>query len=140
MSTKSIDSPAGAPGPGPSFPEVAPSRLREDDQGLPRTLGLLGAALVLVAALALAFHLYDHQVPLRPGMAVFLLMVGICSMLYHAAFDRDLSFRQLYLGLAVLLLAVGAVFCLIPYPSKVGQQLRYGGPALLLALLFFISA
>jgi ABC-2 type transport system permease protein len=121
-------------------PEVAPSRLREDEPGLPRTFGLAGAVLLIFGSMALGFHLYGKAVRVNPGVALFLMGLGLCGLLYHAAFDRDVAFRRLYLAFSLALLAVGAVLSLLPIPKELGDQLRYGAPCLLLALFFFLSA
>ena len=125
---------------GSPLPEVAPSRLREDEMGLPRTFGLAGAVLLIFGSMALAFHLSGRIGRINPGIALFLVALGLCGLLYHAAFDRDLVFRRLYLGFALALLLLGAVLSLLPYPRALGDQLRFAAPCLLLALFFFLAA
>jgi hypothetical protein len=122
-------------------PELAPSRLRDDDQSLPRILGMCGAVLALVGALALALQISGRNfyVTTNPGMAVFLLVLGVCGLLYHAAFDTDLMFRRLYQIAALALLLVGVGLCLVPYPKASGDMLRLGAPLLLVSLLFAVS-
>jgi ABC-2 type transport system permease protein len=146
MSSKAItteqppDKPDDRRGLGGMVPEVAPSRLREDEPALPRFLGLGGAVLLIFGSVALGLLLSGRHTWLPGGLALFLMGVGLCGLLYHAAFDRDVSFRRLYLVFALALLAVGAVVSLIPYPKALGDQLRFGAPCLLLALFFYLAA
>jgi ABC-2 type transport system permease protein len=142
MSSKAItnEPPDDRRGSGMGVPEIAPSRLREDEPTLPRIFGLSGAVLLIFGAMALAFHLAGRTARINPGIALFLMALGLCGLLYHAAFDRDVSFRRLYLVFSLALLAVGAVLSLMPYPKVVGDQLRFGAPCLLLSLFFFLAA
>jgi ABC-2 type transport system permease protein len=123
-----------------SVPEIAPSRLREDEPALPRIFGLGGAVLLIFGAMALALNMAGREARVNAGLALFLMAVGLCGLLYHAAFDRDVSFRRLYLVFALALLAVGAVLSLIPYPKALGDQIRFGAPCLLLSLFFYLAA
>jgi len=125
--------------PGLAGPELAPSLLREDEPVLPRTLGMIGAALLIFGGMALTFNLVGWPVAVRTGWAIFALAVGLAGLLFHAAFDRDISVRRLYLLFAVVILAFGVVLCLIPYPNSMGDQFRNGVPCLLVALLFLIA-
>jgi ABC-2 type transport system permease protein len=131
--------PGDRPPLGPGVPEIAPSQLREDEPGLPRTLGLLGAVLLIFGAMALILHLTRGVARINPGWALFLIALGLCGLLYHAAFDRDVAFRRMYLGFALVLLALGGVLALLPYPKAMADQLRFGAPCLLLALFFFLA-
>jgi ABC-2 type transport system permease protein len=145
ITTEQQDRPPGGPGLGPPTPEVPPSRLREDDVGMPRTIGMAGAVLVFASTLALVIRLSSEEgkvagVAINSGWAMLLLVIGACGLLYHAAFDRDVMFRRLYLLFALVLLLVGVVLSLLPKPSAMGDQLRYGAPLMLVALLFFVAS
>src|SRR5262245_30156425 len=143
MTNKAVTpEPQARPGLGTPFPEVAPSSLREDDQSLPRTFGMSGAVLVIAGTVALISHISGRSlfgITVNPGWAVVLTVIGLCGLLYHAAFDRDVMFRRLYQLFALVLLAVGVVLCLIPHPKVMGDQLRFGAPCLVLAVLFILA-
>lgn len=137
--------PSGGGGFGPSMPEVPPSRLRDDDLALPRTIGMAGAVLVFASTVALIARLSREDgtlagIQINTGWALLLLVVGLCGLLYHAAFDREVMFRRLYVLFAIVVMLVGAVLCLINRPKDMGDQLRFGAPALLVALLFFVAS
>ncbi|MFO0877328.1 MAG: ABC transporter permease [Gemmataceae bacterium] len=126
----------------PSLPpgqETAPSILREDEAGLPRTLGMIGAALVIFGGMALAFNLYGRAVRISTGWSILCLAIGMGGLLFHAAFDRDIQFRRIYLIFGGVMLVLGLGLSLIPYPKAVGDLLQWGVPCLLLALLFLLS-
>jgi ABC-2 type transport system permease protein len=141
--TEPQNQPHGRPSGGPAGPELAPSRLREDELGFPRTLGMAGAVLVFASTVALILHTYDRPlfgIRVNAGWALVLMVVGMGGLLYHAAFDREVMFRRLYLVFAIALMLVGVVLCLIRSPKEMGDQLRFGAPALLVALLFFVAS
>jgi ABC-2 type transport system permease protein len=130
----------GAPGgPWRSDGDAGPSRIREDEPGLPRALGMCGAALVIFGGMALAFNLYGRSVWLGTGSAIMLLALGLAGLLFHAAFDRDVQFRRMYLAFACATLALGALLCVMPRDGRAGALFRYGVPCLILALLFLLA-
>src|SRR5262249_19252888 len=92
---------------------------------------------------ALIMHVYDRPlfgIRVNAGWALVLMVVGLGGLLYHAAFDREVMFRRLYLVFAIALMLVGVVLCLIKSPKEMGDQLRFGAPCLLVALLFFVAS
>ena len=119
--------------------ETAPSIMREDEPTFPRTLGMIGAALVIFGGMALAFNLSGRMVRVSTGWSVFLLTLGMAGLLFHAAFDRDVQFRRMYMAFGIATLALGAALCLIPYPRTMGDQFRYAVPCLFVSLLFFLA-
>jgi ABC-type transport system involved in multi-copper enzyme maturation permease subunit len=124
------------PGWGPQ--ETAPSVLREDEPALPRTLGMVGAALVIFGGMALAFNLSGRLVRVGSAWASLALCLGLGGLLFHAAFDRDVQFRRVYAIFAYLCLIVGAFLCFLPYP-KMGAQFGPGFLCMSLALPFFLA-
>jgi hypothetical protein len=124
------------PGWGPE--ETAPSVVREDEPALPRTLGMIGAALVIFGGMALAFNLSGRLVRVGSAWASLCLCLGLGGLLFHAAFDRDVQFRRVYAAFAYLCLVVGAFLCFLPYP-KMGAQFGPGFLCMSLALPFFLS-
>src|SRR5205807_735710 len=102
----------------------------------------------IFGGMALGFNLNGHPRWIGTGWSTVLTFLGVTGMLYHAAFDRDIQFRRLYMGFGLVLLLVGAALCLIPYSldasgsiyfSRLGVQLRWGVPALVLALCFLLA-
>jgi hypothetical protein len=120
--------------------EVAPSVLREDEPNLARVAGMIGAALVIFGGMALIFNLSGRlQARLGTGWASLMVAVGLCGLLLHAAFDRDVQFRRVYMVFGLGLLGVGGLLCLLAL--REGQQglFRYGVPCLLLCPLFLLA-
>jgi ABC-2 type transport system permease protein len=140
MSSKTIpekqdDRVVERPLPGAALPpprESAPSFISEDTPALPRTVGMIGAAFVIFGGMALGFNLYGQAVRVSTGWSLFFVTLGLCGLLFHAAFDRDLQIRRMYMvfGLGTLALAVilGAI-----------GQFRWGVPCAGIALLFLLA-
>jgi ABC-2 type transport system permease protein len=125
-------------GPWEQSGEGAPSVVRTDDPGLARTIGSIGAALVIFGGVALVFNRAGRATPIGTGWASFFLAVGLGGLLFHAAFDWDTQFRRLYMAFGYLGVAAGALLCALPYP-KVGDQFGPGFLCLLLGLLFLLA-
>lgn len=139
--------------------EFAPSFLREDEPTLPRAMGSMGAALVIFGGMALIFNLSDRPVRVSTGWAIFSLTLGLCGLLFHAAFDRDVQLRRLYMIFGYATLALGLILCFLPtkieasaavgaltvkadedaYYRFPGNTFRWGVPCLLIGLLFLVS-
>lgn len=141
--TEKDDSLPPRPGGGDPYREVAPSVLREDQTMTPFVLGMIGAALVLIGALGLGMNIFGGRAGLvsriPTGWALFLLTMGLCGLLFHAAFERDLQLRFVYMVFGFVALGVGVVLCFLPYPAAMGDQLRWGVFLLGVALLFLLA-
>jgi hypothetical protein len=116
----------------------APSVMREDQQSFPRVLGMIGAALVIFGGMALAFNLSGRLTRVPSGMATFAVALGLAGLLFHAAFDRDVQFRRLYMVFGYLAVVVAAFLCALPYPAA-GAQFGPGMLCLAIALLFILA-
>src|SRR4051794_27976019 len=81
--------------------ESAPSVMREDEPTVPRTVGMIGAALVIFGGMALGFNLTGNAVRVGSGWAVFTLALGMAGLLYQSAFDRDPQFRRIFMAFGV---------------------------------------
>ena len=116
-----------------------PSVMAADEPTFARTLAMIGGAFVIFGGMALGFNLAGAGARVSTGWAVLALTVGLCFLLFHAAFDRDVQLRRLYMafGFAVVVLGIG--LGLVPYPDKVGDQFRWAVPCLVIGLLFLIS-
>ena len=95
--------------------EVAPSLLREEQATVPRYFGMIGGALVIFGGMALAFNLTGRPVRVGTGWAALILTGGLAGLLFHAAFDRDVQVRRMYMAFSYVLLAVGAGLFFYPY-------------------------
>src|SRR5438128_1651244 len=117
MSSNAItEQPTGTGGGIPDEPlrpgdDLGPSRIRDDEPGLPRTLGMIGAALIIFGGMALGFNLFGKSVRVTTGWSILCLALGMACLLFHAAFDRDVQFRRMYLAFACTILALGALLC-----------------------------
>lgn len=131
--------PPDGPPPVTGAPTGGPSILREDEPQFPRTLGMIGAALVIFGGMALAFNLSGRAVRVSPGWSVFFVAAGLAGLLFHAAFDRDVQFRRMYMAFGIVTLVLGVGLSLIPYPKAMGDQFRYAVPCLCISLLFFLA-
>ncbi len=119
--------------------ESAPSRLREDEPTIARTIGLIGASCVIFGGLALLLNVFNDTQRIGIGMASTILAVGIVGLLSHAAYDRELQMRRIYWALGLGLLAIGVLLCLLPLDGNVGDLFFVGYPCLGLALLFLLA-
>src|SRR5262245_28145122 len=120
---------------GDKFRESAPSLMSEDQPGLPRAFGVLGGAIVIFFGMAFLFHLAGRGTWVPQNLAKFLLAMGVGGLLFHAAFDRDVQYRRMYMTFGLALLALGIGLALIPYPARMGDQFRWGVLCVSLALL-----
>src|SRR5579872_307942 len=120
--------------------DAAPSVLRDDDVGSARYVGAAGVFFVLVGGLFLIANVYFHKSPfIGVGLSTFSLAVGIIALLYHAAFDRDVQFRRVYMAFSYAAMLVGAFLCVLKYPDNYGDQFQSGYLCLSLALLFLLA-
>jgi ABC-type transport system involved in multi-copper enzyme maturation permease subunit len=148
MTSKAItERPEDHPSPGGDWraaQEVAPSVVREDEPGLARTLGLVGAFLVILGGMALAFNLSGRLVRVNPTWASFLLLLGLSGLLFHAAFDRDQQIRRIYMAFAYLTLFLGIVLLAASAanrhnPGNLFKLFGLGFLCLTLSLLFLLT-
>jgi ABC-type transport system involved in multi-copper enzyme maturation permease subunit len=119
--------------------EVAPSVMREDEASLPRTVGMIGAFLVIFGGLVLLLKAFDRSSFVSPSWAMLSIAVGVAGLLYHAAFDRDVQFRRMYMLFGFLALVFGAFLCVLPYPNAAGNQFGPGFLCMSLALVFLLA-
>jgi ABC-2 type transport system permease protein len=119
--------------------ETAPSLLREDEPTLARTVGTMGAMLVIFGGLALLLNVLGTTERVGIPLASIILTVGVIGLLAHAAYDRDLQIRRLYWGAGVGLFVIGVFTALLPV-DEVGALFGVGFPCMVLALLFLLAA
>jgi ABC-2 type transport system permease protein len=133
MSTKSV-TPNPQAGRSDDWDESssAPSVVRRDDPSVARVFGSIGASAVIFGAAVLWLNLSGRGAPLGSGWASFFIALGLCGLLFHAAFDWDVQFRRVYMAFAYMLMVVGIFLMVLPYPNQVGDLF---GPGFLLALL-----
>ena len=112
----------------------------EDDPGFSRIIGGIGGLLVLIGGGLLGMAAYQGQ-PGRFGTAwpTIFLVTGIGALLFHAAFDRDLQFRRMYMAFGFAAFIVGVFLCVLKYPDKMGDQFNSGFLCLSLALCFLLA-
>ena len=117
-----------------------PSVMAADEPTFARTLAMIGGALVIFGGMALGFNLAGAGARVSTGWAVLALTLGLSMMLFHAAFDRDVQLRRLYMTFGLAVVGLGLILCVLPYPdNKVGGLFRWAVPCLLIGLLFLIS-
>jgi ABC-2 type transport system permease protein len=123
---------------GPLPDERAPSLVRDDDLFFPRVIGALGSFAVIFGATALLLYRTGRAVAVGPGWASIILMLGIIALLFHAAFDRDIQFRRIYMAFGYLAIGTGAFLFFLPYPNAPGDQFGPGFLCVSLGLLFVL--
>ena len=116
-----------------------PSVMAADEPTFARTLAMIGGAFVIFGGMALGFNLAGAGARVSTGWAVLSLTVGLSFLLFHAAFDRDLQLRRLYMMFGFAVVVLGLILCVLPYPDRVGGLFRWAVPCLLVGLLFLIS-
>src|SRR6266851_9155762 len=109
-----------------SGPEMSPSVMRDDEANLPRYIGMFGAFLVIFGGLVLVLKAFGRSSFVSPSWAMLSISLGLAALLYHAAFDKDVQFRRMYMLFGFLALAVGAFLCFLPYPNATGDQFGSG--------------
>jgi ABC-2 type transport system permease protein len=119
-------------------PDTGPSVMRGDEPMVARGIALVGVGAIVLGGMALALQTAGRATPMGLGWATFLLTVGIGALLFHAAFDRDVQYRRLYMGFGYLCLAVGGFLAVVPY-DKVGALFGQGYLCLFLGLLFLLA-
>jgi ABC-2 type transport system permease protein len=120
-------------------PNTGPSLMRSDDPMVARVFGLIGAAAVLVGGMALLLLNMKRATPLGPGSAIFLLTAGIAGLLFHAAFDRDIQIRRIYMAFGYICLIFGGFLAVVPYNKQPGSLFGQGYLCLFLGLLFLLA-
>jgi ABC-2 type transport system permease protein len=118
--------------------EVAPSLVRDDDLFFPRVIGVFASAAVIFGATALMLIRAQRGSAVGPGWASIILTCGLIGLLFHAAFDRDIQFRRVYMAFGYLALAAGGFLCVLPYPNHVGDQFGPGFLCMTMGLLFLL--
>ena len=118
--------------------ETAPSLMRDDDLFMPRLIGVFAAAAVIFGATAILLYRSGRGSAVGPGWASFVLTCGLIGLLFHAAFDRDIQFRRVYMTFGYLALGLGAFLCILPYPNKVADQFGPGFLCMSLGLVFLL--
>src|SRR5436305_87991 len=94
--------------------EVAPSLLREDEPRTARIVGLIGICSLVLGATALLFFAYGRVSRIGPGLGSLFAVVGMASLLFHAARDKDMQVRRLYGTFGLLWLIVAALITALP--------------------------
>jgi ABC-type transport system involved in multi-copper enzyme maturation permease subunit len=119
--------------------EVAPSLVRDDDLFFPRVIGVFASAAVIFGATALMLTRAGRSSAVGPAWASIILTGGLIGLLFHAAFDRDIQFRRVYMAFGYLALVAGGFLCVLPYPNHVGDQFSPGFLCMTMGLLFLLS-
>jgi ABC-type transport system involved in multi-copper enzyme maturation permease subunit len=118
--------------------EIAPSVMRQD---VPTTARIIGvAALVFGFApglLAIVFDKTGTGARIPVGWGMFMAMVGLAGMLYHAARDTELEIRRAYGIFALVWLILAIAHAVYPTEAGVGRGfLPWGYVSLLVGLPF----
>jgi ABC-2 type transport system permease protein len=146
-----IDDPHLRPENGPPAPpstrgplEYAPSEMRPDEPSGARLVGLLGLCALVLGIFGLILN-YSSTTPrlIGPTLSWMALLVGIASLLFHAARDPDVQVRRVYgLFLGFGGLALGVIISLLPLgPEKAvgGLFLPFGCFVMVVGLLFLLA-
>lgn len=115
----------------------APSVVQEDDLSLPRILGMAGAMLAIFGGMVLWMNATWQARKVSSAWGIFILAVGLACLMIHAAFERDLQFRRVYLGFAYLALFVGVLVC--AFTSANTFRFFSGYLCLTLSLIFLLA-
>ncbi len=120
----------------PRFSDEGPSQTREDDMGVGRIIGLVSACLVLFGSLVLVMSWFGRASIVPLTFAVLCFCFGLAGMLFHAAFERELELRRIYLFLGFGLLGVGFIVSLLRYKEEGGSLFGIGYLLMILGLIF----
>lgn len=120
-------------------PDTGPSVLRGDDPKIARAIGLCGAAAVIFGGMALALQAAGRVTPMGVGWAIFVMCLGMCGLLFHAAFDGDIQIRRVYMAFGYLCLLVGAFLSFVPYNKQPGSLFGQGYLCLFVGWAFLLA-
>jgi ABC-type transport system involved in multi-copper enzyme maturation permease subunit len=95
---------------------------------------------VIFGGLVLLLRAFGRPTFVSPAWATLSIALGLAGLLYHAAFDRDVQFRRMYMAFGLLALVIGAFLCFLPYPNAAGDQFGPGFLCMSLALVFVLAA
>ena len=122
-----------------SIRELAPSVIRADEPTVPRWVGTIGLALVLLGTFVLLFNRFGRSTWIGPYPGSLAFILGIACLLYHAARDADLQVRRLYAFFGFIWLAAAIIMAVLPiFGGPATYFLPFGCPSLLLALVFLM--
>jgi ABC-type transport system involved in multi-copper enzyme maturation permease subunit len=137
---KRDDEPRAGGGGWQGLAERAPSIMRPEQASTGRIVALIGLFPLTLGAAAIFFSAIGKNYLISVAWGVFLLVIGVAMVLYHAFNERDLQYRRLYGLLGGVFLGLALLFRLLPYENVLGGLfLPYGTPCLLLALGFLAS-
>jgi ABC-2 type transport system permease protein len=148
MATKSItERREDPPGWQSGREEVAPSTLRQDEPTVARFLGMVGAALLIFGGTILLLQWWGWRSAVGSGWVTLAIATGLAALLFHAAYDRDIQFRRMYLTFGGVALLAGITLCLVHWlqnsflaaEAKPGDWFTTGVGCLLLAILFILA-
>ena len=133
--------PTQRPGRPPESASFGPSVISQDNMNFGRFIGLVSACLTLFSGMILTLSMYGYKnmIGFGPTWATIGISFGLIGLLFHAAYDRDVEFRRIYMGLGFAALALGAVLCIIPQNAKALSLFPLGYPLMILGLLFQIA-
>jgi len=119
--------------------DTGPSVMRRDDPKVARSVGLAAAVAIVFGGMAMTLQASGRVTPLGVGWAVFLLTLGICGLLFHAAFDSDIQIRRVYMAFGYLCIIVGGFLAIVPYNKQPGALFGQGFLCMFLGLLFLLA-
>src|SRR5437588_7842707 len=101
---KRDDEPRSGGGNWQGLAERAPSIVRPEQATTARVVALIGLFPLTLGAAAVFFSLIGKNYLISTAWGVFLLVIGMAMVLYHAFNERDLQYRRLYglVGVAFL--------------------------------------
>jgi ABC-type transport system involved in multi-copper enzyme maturation permease subunit len=128
--------------------EMAPSEVREAQPWLSRVFGVgglfcfvLGIVVLLLMSLGRS-TLFHFLMPawLVSWIAVLLVLIGLGSLLIHAATDSDYQIRRAYMAFGFAWIIFGLAISFLPASTLRGAQLQpLRLPSIFLGLLFLIA-
>src|SRR6266545_2281530 len=122
--------------------ERAPSLVRPEQPTTGRVVALAALFPLTLGGAAILTHALGWRYLISPAWGVFMLVIGVAGVLYHAFNEKDLQYRRLYGALGALFVGLGVLFRLLPGSEGGlggGTFLPYGAPSLLLGLGFLLS-
>src|SRR5207253_10506184 len=118
--------------------EIAPSEMRKDEPTFARFFGMAGLMLVFAAALIILLHTWLCPRWLTPPWGYFFLILGVASLLFHAARETEIQLRRSYGIFGFGLVAIAVLLAVMPQEGAMGAMFLPWGPVAGLVGLFFL--
>jgi ABC-type transport system involved in multi-copper enzyme maturation permease subunit len=125
-------------------PELAPSTMAAEQPSMARMIGVISLFMAILGAVAWIANANESNTLIvrwiSQGWAIFIVVVGLGGLLFHAATDSDLQVRRSYMWLGFGWLGLAAIVSVWKVEGEIGRLfVPYGFLGFFVGLLFLMS-